>query len=103
MERRISLRKGLSFFVTGSDGTVHNRARSANLSPSGIQLVWIDPPTRPANQVLELRLYLPKIADPMVVRATVVWRDGAREGLSFVDIADVERLDLAEALDRTGS
>jgi hypothetical protein len=103
MERRVSLRKGLHFLVGGADGAGSCRARSANLSPTGIQLVWIDPPKHPTDQVIELQLYLPNAEEPMTVKADPVWRDGLREGLRFVDIADVERLDLAEALDRAAS
>jgi hypothetical protein len=93
----------LRFLVVGQAGTFHARAHSADLSPTGIQVHWIDPPRHSADGVVDLHLYLPGAKAPKPVRVRSAWRHGLREGLRFVDIADADRLDLAEVLDRVPS
>jgi hypothetical protein len=100
MERRISHRGEMKFTVVQTRDGRNVRARAANLSATGIQLICYDEPEYDPNSVVQLELHLPGAKEPMSVKASPVWKDGFREGLRFVDVADADRLDLAEVLDR---
>jgi hypothetical protein len=100
MERRISHRGEMRFTVVQTRDGRNVRARAANLSATGIQLICYDEPEYDPTAVVRLELHLPGASGPMSVKASPVWKDGFREGLRFVDVPDVDRLDLAELLDR---
>ena len=100
MERRISQRGEMKFTVVQTRDGRDVRARATNVSATGIQLVCYDEPEFDPGAVVQLQLHLPGGGEPMNVKASPVWKDGFREGLMFVDVADVDRLILAELLDR---
>ena len=100
MERRISLRSELEFPVVERAGTKQSKARSADISATGIGLVCYDEPGHSEGAVVELELHLPDAQSPKQVKASRVWQSGHREGLEFVELEDADRLDLAEFQDR---
>ena len=100
IERRLSLRADMEFPVIETEGTLTVKARAANLSATGIALVCYSQPKHDPDAVVELELHLPGVEGPMRVMATPVWCDGFRLGLRFEEVADADRLELAEVLDR---
>lgn len=49
--------------------------------------------------LLRLELQLPERHRPVSVVARPVWSHGTQQGVKFVDMSDVDRLNLAEHLD----
>jgi hypothetical protein len=100
VERRIGVRARTDFSVQSSGGMFEKRLRAIELSGSGIVVSGcelLDHMERPL--VFKLRIQLPERRRPIFALARSVRTYGYQEALRFIQIADVDRLTLAEHLD----
>jgi hypothetical protein len=97
MDRRRGARLGTDVSLTAYRDGVAFHCRALDLS-SGGALVY-DPSCRPPPLVQRLELALDR-ATTIVTLARTIWQRGRWRAVSFVGLDDVDRLDIAEHLDR---
>ena len=101
MERRLSLRGRTDIPVLARDGRVVSRCRGIEISATGIvvdrgRLVS----HKDHDQLLiGVHLVLPESLRPLVALSRPIWAMGSQQALKFVDMCDVDRLNLAEHVD----
>jgi hypothetical protein len=100
MERRIGLRARTDFGVIARDGRRKSRCRGIEVSSSGIIVDRGRAATAANDAVLiEIEIQLPERMRAIRALARPVWSRGAQLALRIVEMADVDRLTLAEHLD----
>lgn len=100
MKRRVGLRARTDFRVTQKTGAFRSAYRGVEVSCTGMvvdrgRLVA----QHDSPMLLKLELELPERHKPVEVMARPVWSYGTQQGLKFVRLSDVDRLNLAEHLD----
>ena len=100
MERRVGLRARTDIGVIAYDGSLISHCRGIEVSPTGIVLdrgrIVMG---RDNRIVLGLELRLPERVRQLSALARPVWTYGCQQALKFVQMSDVDRLNLAEHLD----
>jgi len=98
MERRIGARIGTDFRLTARRNGICYEHRAVDLSATGALIRSRRSLRRPPLlQHLELEIGAPK---PLRTLARTVWAEGKWQGVRFVGLSDVDRLDIAEHIDR---
>src|SRR5262245_53954070 len=97
MERRRGLRLGTDLGLTAFRDGVAFRCRAFDLSCGGA-LVY-DPSQRTPPLVQRVELDLDRMTR-IVTLARTIWAKGAWQAVRFVGLDDVDRLDIAEHLDK---
>lgn len=100
MERRIGVRARTDFSVMSSGGLFVQRLRAVEVSGTGLVVsdrIPLEGTHRPL--VVKLRIQLPERKRPIFALARSVRTYGYQEALRFIEIADVDRLTLAEHID----
>ncbi len=98
MDRRIGARISTDFRLNAVRDGVYSEGRAIDLSASGALIRSRHNRRRPPLiQRLELELGTPK---PMKTLARTVWSKGRLQAVRFVGLSEVDRLDIAEHLDR---
>ena len=100
MKRRVGLRARTDFRVTQKNGALRSDCRGVEVSSTGMvvdrgRLVG----QGDSPMLLKLELELPERHKRLEVMARPVWSYGTQQGLKFVRLSDVDRLNLAEHLD----
>lgn len=99
MERRAGLRGTTNFPVKAYDGFGVHDLEAVGLSASGVVLRHGDLPRRERPLFCSLELLLPERVRGVTVLARSVRLSGRDEAFRFVEVADSDRLTLAEHLD----
>lgn len=99
MERRSGLRGSTKFPVKAYDGFGVHDVEAVDLSGSGIVLRHRSPPRSNRPLLCSLELQLPERVRGVSVLARSVRLNGRDEAFRFVEVADSDRLTLAEHLD----
>jgi len=97
MDRRISARGQTDVHLLAHHGAGTEACRALDLSPSGA-LVRGRREHSPLVQAFELQLGAQR-RKPLRVLARTVWQQDGLRGVRFVDLTDVDRLEIAEYLD----
>jgi hypothetical protein len=100
MERRIGSRAQVDLPVLAYvDGHRHD-CRAVDISPSGMLVSRTRSlSVRTVSEMTALELHIAE-ARPIRVRARTVWSDGRFQAVRFVVMNDMDRLSIAEHLDR---
>ncbi|MBW2453029.1 MAG: PilZ domain-containing protein [Deltaproteobacteria bacterium] len=97
MDRRIGTRISTDFRLTAHRNGVRFEHRAIDLSATGALIRSRQSHRRPPLvQHLELEIGALK---PLKTLARTVWADGKWQGVRFVGLSDVDRLDIAEHID----
>ena len=100
MERRVGLRGRTDFRVVAKNGILAAHCRGIEISSTGIILDRGCPVTnRETPFLLRLELLLPERVRMLEALARPVWSFGSQQALRFIEMSDVDRLNLAEHLD----
>lgn len=100
MRGRVGLRMKTDFSVVAHDGTLSSHCRGVELGPGGIVIDRGRPVTPKDERLLfKLRLNLPERFRTIEALARPIWSCGSHQALKFLNVADADRLSLAEHLD----
>jgi hypothetical protein len=101
MRGRTGLRVRTDFDVVAWLGGMKSHCRAIDLSTSGV-LVDRGRQVRPADErlMVDLELLLPESAEALHAVGRSVWSQGTMQAFCFVGLDDVDRLTLAEHIDR---
>jgi|GEM_PF-4733514 phage-related minor tail protein len=101
-DRRQARRCRVEFEVVEERGPAIVRAQARDVSPTGIQIEADPSRGYLTDAIVPLSLRLPGRQRPLQTDATVVWVRGRRAGFEFAAMPDVDRLEIAEMVDRLG-
>ncbi|MBN2194093.1 MAG: PilZ domain-containing protein [Polyangiaceae bacterium] len=99
-DRRQSNRRPIEFEVIEGRGPAAVSAWACDVSPTGIQTEAELALPFSIRSTIPMLLFLPRRSHPLRTSATLVWRSGKRAGFKFAAMSDVDRLEIAEMVDR---
>jgi hypothetical protein len=101
MRERIGIRARTDFDVVAHDGSMPSHCRAIDISASGVR-VDRGRQVRASDERLVVDLELVLAAPLGVLRAKgrSVWSHGTQQAFRFIALSDVDRLTIAEHLDR---
>lgn len=101
MKRRLNLRARTDCSVRARSGSIVSDYRGVELSPTGIVIDRGRPIAPRDEQIfLHLEIILPERLRPLRAVARPIWSLGTQQAFKFVKMSDVDRLNLAEHVDR---
>jgi hypothetical protein len=100
-DRRMAVRAPLDLPVRLKNAWLSREARAVDVSTSGILVVQNRPASQEADPIhLTVDFALPGEVEPVVAIARPVWSRGPFRAFKFLTVSDVDRLRIAEHVDR---
>jgi hypothetical protein len=104
VERRFSARAQGDFPVRIGDGLMaYSDARGVDVSATGVLIARVRPLASNEDRLyFAIEMTLPDTGESITVLARPVWTSGPYQALKFIRMNDVDRLSIAEHVDRAG-